>query len=607
MPPTMDSSESKDGIEAGVNSPSLPLRRRAQSPRRELGRVSPARRLTMSRGELNRKHDDASSSGGGAGAAPRGKGDETKVLGGFAGSKNDGEDLLTGRRCLAAKGFKNDGAEFLGTERIFLAAKGSRNDGAEAEAEEVLGAFAGSKMANTAAAAAAERIDGAGLGALAEKAAAAFFDATPAVPHAVTLTEKRRLPSPSMARASVSSATSHSNAPQSSKRGRTSRCSGYHRSIESKGLKVNELNDVAEVTENDSGVDLVRKGVETDQWTAQKAAKTNDTTNVTSKGLGASSGKSEAVTIPHTLCERATTELVETKKIYDVNSVQNWLLERESESDENYFMRIGTGDEKKVWQRTVRACPNVFGQKFSGRRLTSLKMATNNEDIRFLCQEMKTTGLTLDMREIDSPSMQVLSKITKFLCRNCLSRDEKADKIALEMLREAVKDITDVEAIGDIPGFIATVVLRSYFGNAESQRLALHILILLSRRHQNKLKIIRLGGFGSALWHVSQQHAMMGCRLMASLMDAEEGLMKFIKDEVSVEVVNLTVKTGNVTTWISGVIEGLRDFPLGETKFLEAVGSLPPEEVFVQQRLTWCLLDFVEQNEKYCLEDTLED
>jgi len=54
--------------------------------------------------------------------------------------------------------------------------------------------------------------------------------------------------------------------------------------------------------------------------------------------LGASSGKSEAVTIPHTLCERATTELVETKKIYDVNSVQNWLLERESESDENYFM-----------------------------------------------------------------------------------------------------------------------------------------------------------------------------------------------------------------------------------------------------------------------------
>ena len=207
----------------------------------------------MSRGELNRKHDDASSSGGGAGAAPRGKGDETKVLGGFAGSKNDGEDLLTGRRCLAAKGFKNDGAEFLGTERIFLAAKGSRNDGAEAEAEEVLGAFAGSKMANTAAAAAAERIDGAGLGALAEKAAAAFFDATPAVPHAVTLTEKvinvlffffctdskevtlqRRLPSPSMARASVSSATSHSNAPQSSKRGRTSRCSGYHRSIESK-------------------------------------------------------------------------------------------------------------------------------------------------------------------------------------------------------------------------------------------------------------------------------------------------------------------------------------------------------------------------------------
>lgn len=175
------------------------------------------------------------------------------------------------------------------------------------------------------------------------------------------------------------------------------------------------------------------------------------------------------------------------------------------------------------------------------------------------------------------------------------------------MLCEAVKDIADAEAIGDIPGFIATVVLRSYFGNAESQRLSLHILILLSRRHRNKLKIIQLGGFSFALWHVSQRHAMMGCRLMASLMDAEEGLMKFIKDGASFELVNLTVKTGILTTWISGVIEGLRDFPLGRTKFLEAVGSLPSKEVFVQQRLTWCLLDFVEEDERYCLEDTLED
>lgn len=94
---------------------------------------------------------------------------------------------------------------------------------------------------------------------------------------------------------------------------------------------------------------------------------------------------------------------------------------------------------------------------------------------------------------------------------------------------------------------------------------------------------------------------------MASLMDAEEGLMKFIKDGASFELVNLTVKTGILTTWISGVIEGLRDFPLGRTKFLETVGSLPSKEVFVQQRLTWCLLDFVEEDERYCLEDTLED
>lgn len=42
--------------------------------------------------------------------------------------------------------------------------------------------------------------------------------------------------------------------------------------------------------------------------------------------------------IPHPLCERATIELVETKKIQDVNSVQNWLIEKELESDENYFM-----------------------------------------------------------------------------------------------------------------------------------------------------------------------------------------------------------------------------------------------------------------------------
>lgn len=166
------------------------------------------------------------------------------------------------------------------------------------------------------------------------------------------------------------------------------------------------------------------------------------------------------------------------------------------------FQRIGTDEEKKVWQR-VRACPNVFGQKFSGRRLTSLKIVTNKKDILFLYQQMKRSGSTLDIREIAHPSMQGLSEITKFLCRNCLLRNGKADRVALEMLCEAVKDIADAEAIGDIPGFIATVVLRSYFGNAESQRLSLHILILLSRRHQNKLKIIRLGGFSFALWHVS--------------------------------------------------------------------------------------------------------
>lgn len=149
-------------------------------------------------------------------------------------------------------------------------------------------------------------------------------------------------------------------------------------------------------------------------------------------------------------------------------------------------------------------------------------MVTNKNDIRFLYQHMQRSGSTLDIREIAHLSMKGLSEIIKFLCRNCLLGDAKADMMALELLCGSMKDIADADAIGDQPGLIATVVLRSYLGNAESQRLSLQILILLSRRHCNKLRIISLGGFGSALWHVSQQHTH-GCRLMASLMDAEEG------------------------------------------------------------------------------------